>query len=202
MTPDLQLCKLSDEQVVELAKSGSREAYDHIITRYRNYVYAKAKSYYIKGADQDDLIQEGMIGLYKAVKDYNPELSTFAGFAKVCVVRQMITAVKNSTRNKHMPLNTYVSIEGSFEGEAEGVLDIPDNKNSPDPESIMIDRESLSGIEFQINQSLSKFESEVLAYYLDGFSYQDIATKVKKDVKAVDNAIQRIRKKLENVLDK
>lgn len=204
MMSDSALCRLSDEQVVELAKSGDEDAYKHLMARYRNYVYVKAKTYYLKGAEQDDLVQEGMIGLYKAVRDYNPERSAFRAFAKVCVLRQILTAVKNSTRNKHVPLNTYVSlnVNANDNPEDEYWLDIADEKNSCNPEAMLIDQENLSGIEYRINQILSKMELEVLAYYIDGFSYREIAQKTGRDAKAVDNAIQRIRKKIEKVLGK
>ena len=199
MISDLPLCKLSDEEVVSLAKNGDEEAYSHIMTRYRNFVYAKAKTYYIKGADREDLIQEGMIGLYKAVQDFKPEVSGFAAFAKVCVLRQIITAVRNSTRNKHMPLNTYISIDRDLE-ENDYIMDIPDETPSANPESMLIDNENVLGIEYKINQNLSKLELEVLSFYLDGLSYQDIAAKMGKSQKTVDNAIQRIRKKIKKIL--
>ncbi len=203
MISDSPLCKLSDEQVVELAKSGDEDAYNHIIARYRNFVYAKARAYYINGGEQDDLVQEGMIGLYKAVRDFNFEYSSFAGFARMCVSRQILTAVKNSTRNKHKPLNSYISLDGgSEEGQTSDLLsDFSDENNSLNPESILIDRENLSGITYRINQILSGMELEVLALYIDGFSYQEIAEKMGKDCKSVDNAIQRIRKKIGKILE-
>ena len=203
MTSDRELCKLSDEQVVELAKSGDENAYNHIMARYRNYVYSKAKAFYIKGGEREDLVQEGMIGLYKAVRDYDSSYPSFAAFAKVCVQRQILTAVKNSTRNKHIPLNDYVSLNGrrSAEPDEEYEIEIADDPNSRNPENILIDRENLTTISYRINQILSKLELKVLAYYLDGYSYQDIADKIGKDIKAVDNAIQRIRKKFEKILE-
>lgn len=196
------LCKLSDEQVVELARSGSEEAYSHIITRYRNLVYKKARVYFIKGADEEDLIQEGMIGLYKAVRDFTPEKSSFAAFAKLCVSRNMITAVKNSSRNKHMPLNSYVSLDGSDETENGGACEIADAENSANPENILLNKEAFDGITYKINQALSKLEMQVLALYLDGHSYREIADMLNKDPKSVDNAVQRMRKKLEKMLEK
>ena len=203
MTSDSELCKLSDEQVVELAKSGDENAYSHIIARYRNYVYSKAKAFYIKGGEQEDLVQEGMIGLYKAVRDYDSAYRSFAAFAKVCVQRQILTAVKISTRNKHIPLNDYISLNGrpSADRGEEYTIEIADDPNSQNPENILIDRENLTTIAYRINQILSKLELKVLAYYLDGYSYQDIADKIGKDIKAVDNAIQRIRKKFEKILE-
>lgn len=203
MLTDSALCKLSDEQVVELAKSGDENAYSHIITRYRNLVYNRVKAYYIKGADEDDLIQEGMIGLYKAVKDFNPEMSSFSSFAKLCVSRHVITSVKNSTRNKHMPLNSYISLDAQRHDDTseEFTHEIADDTDSVNPENILINRENLHGITYRINQILSKLELEVLALYLDGFSYQEIAEKINRDVKAVDNAVQRIRRKIGKILE-
>lgn len=203
MLTDSALCKLSDEQVVELAKSGDENAYSHIITRYRNLVYNRVKAYYIKGADEDDLIQEGMIGLYKAVKDFNPEMSSFSSFAKLCVSRHVITAVKNSARHKHMPLNSYISLDAQrHDGTSEEYAhEIADDTDSVNPENILINRENLHGITYRINQILSKLELEVLALYLDGFSYQEIAEKINRDVKAVDNAVQRIRRKIGKILE-
>ena len=195
------LCKLSDEQVVELAKSGDDEAYNHIIARYRNLVYSKAKAFYISGADREDLVQEGMIGLYKAVRDYDPKLSSFAAFAKLCVTRMILSAVKNSARNKHLPLNKYVSIDFCRDDQDEkAAFDIADD-NSKNPENILIDKESISGISYRINQILSEMELKVLICYLDGMSYTDIAKKIEKEPKAVDNAVQRIRKKLGKILE-
>lgn len=189
--------------MVELAKSGDEDAYNHIIARYRNFVYAKAKSYYIKGAEQDDLVQEGMIGLYKAVRDFKPDISSFAAFAKVCVLRQILTAVRSSARNKHMPLNSYVSLNGTDKDDAckDCIFDLADDDNVQNPESILIDRENLFGISCKINQILSEMELEVLALYIYGMTYQQIAGKIGKDPKAVDNAIQRIRKKIGKALE-
>lgn len=203
MKSDLPFCELSDEQVVELAKMGDDRAFAHIVTRYKNFVYSKVKVYYIKGADNDDLIQEGMIGLFKAVRGFKSEMGSFSNFASLCVNRQILTAVKNSTRNKHMPLNTYISLNGhsTEESEDEYIPEIAGEDHSQNPENIFISRENVSGITYRINQNLSKLELKVLALYLDGHPYQDIAEKIGKDVKSVDNAIQRIRKKIEKILE-
>lgn len=198
---DSMLCKLSDEQVVELAKSGSEAAFGHIIARYRNLVYKKANVYFIKGADEEDLIQEGMIGLYKAVKDFVPEKSSFAAFAKLCVSRNLLTAVKNSTRNKHMPLNSYVSLDRDNNAKDGAICEIADDTDSLNPEKMLIDKENLDGITYKINRILSKFELKVLSLYLGGQSYKEIAENVGRDAKAVDNAVQRIRKKIGKMLD-
>lgn len=197
----IAFCELSDEEVAALAKTGNEEAYNHIMIRYRNFVYAKLRPYYLAGADRDDLFQEGMIGLYKAVRDFNPKKSSFRAFAGVCVRRQILTAVKSALRHKHAPLNSYVSLDQKQEHESSGEELFSKSADRPqNPESILIERENLNGIEETINRTLSKLELQVLAYYLEGLSYQQIAEKIGKTPKAADNAIQRIRKKVENIL--
>ncbi len=196
------LCDLSDEEVVRLAQSGDEQALEHIIIRYRNFVYSKAKKFFLIGSEPDDLIQEGMIGLYEAVKSFKHEKASFAAFAGICIRRQMISAVKTATRNKHKPLNSYVSLDKSVydaEGDSK-LIESVSEKYPQNPEAIVIDKENLSGIESTINRTLSKLELEVLMYYLDGYSYQQIAEKIDRDVKAVDNAIQRIKRKIESVI--
>lgn len=202
MLSELPFCELSDEDVAKLAKCGNEDAYNHIIARYRNFVYTKAQNYYIKGGEKEDLIQEGMIGLYKAVCDFDESKSSFKVFAKLCVSRQMISAVRGATRDKHKPLNTYISIDSGDDSSEPGYIDIPDNKHSVNPENIMIERENVNGMEVLINQALSKLELEVLAFYLDGLSYQEIAKRIEREPKVVDNAIQRLRKKIEKLLEK
>lgn len=195
---------LSDEELVALAQAGDKIALETILSRYKNLVYAKAKPYFLAGADEDDIIQEGFIGLYKAVKDFNGDkFPFFKVFAGLCVSRRIITAVKASTRKKHMPLNSYVSLDvNSYEsGSDVKFAEMASMNKLQDPEAILIDRENIDGIEYKINKALSKMELEVLIYYLRDMSYQEIAKLLGKDVKAVDNAIQRIRKKLENILD-
>lgn len=192
---------LPDEELVKLAQSGDNEALETIMERYKNLVYAKSKPYFIAGADEDDIVQEGFIGLYNAVKDFDGEKLPFFGvFAGVCVSRRILTAVKAATRQKHIPLNSYISLDNSAaDGEAplaETVIAI----SAGDPEAILIDRENVDGIEYKINKVLSKFELEVLIYHLRDMSYKEIAKLMGRDVKAVDNAIQRIRKKLEGIL--
>lgn len=195
---------LSDEDLVALAQAGDKPALDAILSRYKNLVYAKAKSYFLAGADDDDLIQEGFIGLYRAIQDFNPEKHPyFKVFASLCVSRRILTAVKTSTRRKHLPLNSYVSLDSNDYKSDRGAMisEIAASKELQDPEAILIDRENVDGIEYKINKALSKFELEVLLYYLRDMSYKEISEKLGKDVKAVDNAVQRIRKKLETILD-
>ena len=196
------LCELSDEEVVLLAQGGDSVALEHIIIRYRNFVYSKAKKFFLIGSEQDDLIQEGMIGLYEAVKSFKNEKASFRSFAGICVRRQMISAVKRATRIKHQPLNSYISLDKNvYDSDNDTVLmDSVLDKSPQNPEAIVIDKESLSGIENKINNTLSKLELKVLIFYLDGYSYQQIAEKIGKDAKSVDNAIQRIKKKIESII--
>lgn len=192
---------LTDEELVKAAQSGDKSALESILKRYKNLVYAKAKPYFIAGADEDDIVQEGFIGLYNAVKDFNSDkLPFFSVFAGVCISRRILTAVKAATRQKHIPLNSYISLDnGGADGDAPLAETVTAN-GVGDPEAILIDRENVDGIEYKINKALSKLELEVLIYYLRDMSYQEIAGLLGKDVKAVDNAVQRIRKKLEGIL--
>ncbi len=186
-----ELCILSDEEVAAVAVSGDENALNHLIARYRNYVYKCATSFFVSGGDREDIVQEGMIGLYKAIKDFNPALySSFSAFAAVCIRRQIISAVKASTRKKHIPLNSYISLSGSNNENDE----VASNEN--EPLSVMLDKEYKTGVSVKISKILSKFELKVLYCYLDGMSYSDISKAVGKDTKAVDNAICRIKKKL------
>ena len=194
---------LTDEQLVKIAQSGDNEALEAILSRYKNLVYAKSKPYFLAGADDDDIIQEGFIGLYKAVKDFDADrFPFFKVFAGVCVTRHIITAVKAASRKKHQPLNSYVSLDkNTYDEDSDTtLLDVIAFDELQDPEAILIDRERVDGMEYKINKVLSKLETEVLVCYLEGMSYSEIAAKLGKDTKAVDNAIQRIKKKLENAL--
>ncbi|MDY3972417.1 MAG: RNA polymerase sporulation sigma factor SigH [Clostridia bacterium] len=197
------LDNLTDEQLVRIAQSGDDEALEAILSRYKNLVYSKSKPYFLAGADDDDIIQEGFIGLYKAVKDFDADrFPFFKVFAGVCVTRHIITAVKAASRKKHQPLNSYVSLDkNTYDDDSDTtLLDVMAFNELQDPEAILIDRERVDGMEYKINKVLSKLETEVLVCYLEGLSYSEIAAKLGKDTKAVDNAIQRIKKKLENAL--
>lgn len=197
------LDNLTDEQLVRIAQSGDDEALEAILSRYKNLVYSKSKPYFLAGADDDDIIQEGFIGLYKAVKDFDADrFPFFKVFAGVCVTRHIITAVKAASRKKHQPLNSYVSLDkNTYDDDSDTtLLDVMAFNELQDPEAILIDRERVDGMEYKINKVLSKLETEVLVCYLEGMSYSEIAAKLGKDTKAVDNAIQRIKKKLENAL--
>lgn len=195
------LCSLSDEEVAVIAQNGDGAALDHIIARYRNYVYSKASTYFLAGAEKDDIVQEGMIGLYKAVKEYNPESgSSFKHFALLCISRQILTAIKAATRKKHMPLNSYISLEETAaDRDAESpAIDLGDDGQNP--ENIIIGQENLNVMEYKINQILSKLELQVLMYYTEGMSYDEIAALAGKPRKSIDNALQRIKKKLTDQL--
>lgn len=192
-----------DEEVVMEAKSGNNKAQEYLISKYENFVKAKAKSYFLIGADKEDIYQEGMIGLYKAIRDFNPEKSTsFKAFAEICVTRQIITAIKTATRQKHIPLNTYVSLNKPiYEEESERtLLDVLSGLKISDPEELMISKEQMQFIEATISEVLSGLERKVLTSYLDGKSYQEIACDLERHSKSIDNALQRVKRKLEKCL--
>ena len=195
----LDKSSLSDEKLVTLAMSGSNEAQEMILNKYKNFVRAKARTYFLVGADSDDIVQEGMIGLYKAVRDFKADkLSSFRAFADLCITRQIITAIKTATRNKHLPLNSYVSLNKPiYDDDSERTLmDVITEETVSDPEELMLHKEAVASIEVKIGKELSSFEKSVLELYLDGRSYQEIAENLGKHVKSVDNALQRIKKKL------
>jgi RNA polymerase sporulation-specific sigma factor len=194
----------SDEEIVAQAKSGNNRAQEYLISKYENFVKAKAKSYFLIGADKEDIYQEGMIGLYKAISDFNPEKSTsFKAFAEICVIRQIITAIKTATRQKHIPLNNYISLNKPiYEEESERtLLDVLAGLKITDPEELMISKEQINYIEGKISKVLSGLELEVLTSYLDGKSYQEIASDLERHSKSIDNALQRVKRKLEKCLD-
>lgn len=193
-----------DEEIVAEAKNGNTRAQEYLISKYENFVKSKAKYYFLIGADKEDIYQEGMIGLYKAIRDFNPEkLSSFKAFAEVCVTRQIITAIKTATRQKHIPLNTYVSLNKPiYEEESERtLLDVLSGIKISDPEELMISKEQMNYIETKIEEVLSSLELEVLNSYLEGKSYQEIACDLERHSKSIDNALQRVKRKLEKYLD-
>jgi RNA polymerase sporulation-specific sigma factor len=194
----------SDEEIVAQAKSGNNRAQEYLISKYENFVKSKARSYFLIGADKEDIYQEGMIGLYKAIRDFNPEKSTsFKAFAEICVIRQIITAIKTATRQKHIPLNNYISLNKPiYEEESERtLLDVLTGLKITDPEELMISKEQIDYIEGKISKVLSGLELEVLTSYLDGKSYQEIASDLERHSKSIDNALQRVKRKLEKCLD-
>lgn len=194
---------MTDEEILQYIDKDERYAMDTLLDRYKGFVKIKARSYFLVGADFDDIIQEGMIGLYKAIRDYKAERNnTFKTFAAICIDRQLITAVKAATRNKHKFLNEYISLNNlNTEGENEdlGIIDIM-IKEETEPEKLLMVKENIKNIESKIQKNLSKLEKETLYMYLKGMKYTDIATELNTTQKSVDNAIQRIKKKLAKTL--
>jgi RNA polymerase sporulation-specific sigma factor len=195
-----EFAQLTDEEILLAIKdSNDKAALDYLINKYRNFVRAKARSYFLIGADREDIIQEGMIGFYKAIRDFrNDKLSSFRAFAELCVTRQIITAIKTATRQKHIPLNSYVSLNKPiFDDESDRTLmDIIIERHADNPEELIISQENLKNINHQINHVLSDLEQEVLMEYLDGKSYQEIAESLGRHAKSIDNALQRVKRKL------
>jgi len=199
----LELKELSDEEIVALSKSGNEIATDYLINKYKNFVKSRARTYFLIGADKEDIIQEGMIGLYKAMRDYNSDkLASFKGFAEICITRQIITAIKTATRQKHIPLNSYVSLNRpAYDDESERMMiDLIAEKENFDPEEIMITKEHFSTMLKKMSTVLSKFEWKVMNLFLDGKSYSEIAKRLDKSEKSIDNALQRIKKKVAKYL--
>ena len=198
-----ELVNMSDEEVVELARQGDNDAQEYLIGKYKNFVRAKARSYFLIGADKEDIIQEGMIGLYKAIRDYRPDkLSSFRAFAELCITRQIITAIKTATRQKHIPLNSYISLNKPIydEDSDRTLLDVISGTRVTDPEELVISQEDFDDIEAKMGEILSSLEWNVLMYYLEGKSYRDIAAGLDRHVKSIDNALQRVKRKLERYL--
>jgi len=199
----LELEFKSDEDIVTEAKDGNTIALEFLINKYKNFVKAKARSYFLIGADREDIIQEGMIGLYKAIRDFKGDkLSTFRAFAELCITRQIITAIKTATRQKHIPLNSYVSLNKPIydEDSDRTLLDILSGTKITDPEELIINREEYNDIEFKMGEILSDLEWKVLTLYLEGKSYQEISVDLRRHVKSIDNALQRVKRKLERYL--
>ncbi len=195
---------MQDEDIVQLCHAGNANAEEYLLIKYKNFVRSKARSYFLIGADHEDIVQEGMIGLYKAIRDYKQEkLSSFRAFAELCITRQIITAIKTATRQKHIPLNSYVSLNKPLYDEESDrtLLDIIMEGNSGNPEDMIINQENLGNIHQKINEVLSGLEQEVLSAYLDGKSYQEIAESLGRHVKSIDNALQRVKRKLEKYLE-
>lgn len=200
----LHLERLTDEGLVEQVHLGNTDALDFLISKYRLFVKAKARSYFLVGADKEDIIQEGMIGLYKAIRDFKEDkLASFRAFAELCITRQIITAIKTATRQKHIPLNSYVSLDKPiYDEESERTLmDIITSPISDDPEYLMINREDYVYLEQKMGEVLSELEQQVLVRYLEGQSYNEISEELNRHVKSIDNALQRVKRKLERHLE-
>lgn len=195
-----QYYDLEDEEIVLLGRKGDKDATEYLIHKYKNLVKSKARAYFLIGADREDVVQEGMIGLYKAIRDYQQDKSmAFKTFADLCITRQMITAVKNATRQKHIPLNSYVSLNRkAFDDDSEKTfIEMVSEEVVSDPEQLLIKKEEFIGIENKMGEILSSFEWEVLSLYLNGKSYTEIARQVDKPIKSIDNALQRVKRKVE-----
>jgi len=194
-----------DEDIVGMIREGDEDALEFLINKYKNFVRAKARSYFLIGADREDIIQEGMIGLYKAIRDFRGDkLSSFRAFAELCITRQIITAIKTATRQKHIPLNSYISLNKPIydEDSDRTLLDIISGSKIADPEELIVSKEEFDNIEEKMGEILSSLEWKVLMYYLEGKSYQEIAVDLKRHVKSIDNALQRVKRKVERYLEK
>ncbi len=194
---------LTDEAVAELARGYDGDALEYLLNKYKNFVRAKARSYFLIGADREDIVQEGMIGLYKAVRDFrSSKLTSFRAFAELCITRQIITAIKTATRQKHRPLNSYVSLnKPAYDEESDRMLiDMISSTKVSNPEDIIIGREDYSNIETKMGKLLSPLEMQVLKKYMEGKSYFEVADELRRSVKSVDNALQRVKNKLEKLI--
>lgn len=191
----------SEPELVRAAQSGQEWAVNELIARYKGFVWGKARTYFLAGADRDDIIQEGMIGLFKAIRDYRPDRqASFRSFAELCITRQLISAIKTATRQKHAPLNSYVSLSRPAAGDDQGdrvLADILTAKEICDPAEIVISEWEARNIREGFTSALSTFETAVLRLYMDGKSYKEIADTLQRHVKSVDNALQRVKRKIE-----
>jgi len=196
--------KFKDENLLDLARDGNSQAQEFLLNKYKPLVKSKSRAFFLMGADKEDIIQEGMIGLYKAVRDYRKEKNVaFHVFAELCINRQIISAVKAATRQKHIPLNSYISLNKPIyqEGDSQAtIMDMMQEGEALNPEVVLISQENKNFIQEQMQKGLSKFETKVLMLYLKGESYYEISKKVEKTEKSVDNALQRVKKKMERVL--
>lgn len=193
------LKNLTDNEIIKLINENNKDALEYLINKYKNIVKIISRTYFMIGADKEDVIQEGMIGLYKAIRDYSEDYKTsFSTFSKLCIERQLMTAIKSANRKKHQPLNTYLSLNNLVYEENDEItfLEKIEESNIFNPEEIFINKENVKNIEKLIQDILSEFEKKVLYFYLKGKSYSFIAKILKKDEKSIDNAIQRIRKKI------
>lgn len=194
---------MNDEAIVDAYRDGDSDALEYLIVKYQYFVRAKARSYFLVGADREDIVQEGMIGLYKAIRDFRGDkLASFKAFAELCITRQIITAIKTATRQKHIPLNSYVSLDKPiYDDESERTLmDVISSPKGSDPEEMIINREAFAGLEGTMNEILSPLEQRVLMLYLDGRSYQEISGDIGRHLKSIDNALQRVKRKVERYL--
>jgi RNA polymerase sporulation-specific sigma factor len=195
---------IDDETIVNYVREGDTGALEYLINKYKNFVRAKSRSYFLIGADHEDIVQEGMIGLYKAIRDFQGDkLSSFRAFAELCITRQIITAIKTATRQKHIPLNSYISLDKPIYDEESDrtLLDVISGHGVTNPEQLLINQEEFNDIEMKMGELLSELEREVLMQYLDGRSYQEMSEDLKRHVKSIDNALQRVKRKLERYVE-
>ena len=200
---DVNYQHLEDHELVLLVQAGDSQALDFLIKKYKMFVHAKTKTYFLVGADHEDITQEGMIGLYKAIRDFQVDKpSSFRAFAELCITRQIITAIKTATRQKHMPLNSYISLDKPIydEGSERTLVDVLEATIAMDPQKLLVDRERFGDMENKLAEVLSGLERQVLLLYLEGKTYQEISVELKRHVKSIDNALQRVKKKLEKYL--
>ena len=196
---DMSFQGMVDEEVVQHAKNGSQQATEHLLCKYRNIVEGKARSYFLVGADHDDIVQEGMIGLFKAIRDFrNDKLLPFRAFAELCISRQIFTAIKAATRQKHIPLNSYISIHMNlFDSDSDRTLvDTLAHAHASDPEEVVLTQQFSDDLRKRIKRDLSELESAVLRRHLEGKSYHEIAVDLQRRVKSIDNALQRAKRKI------
>lgn len=193
---------MTDEEIALQAQEADGAALEYLLNKYKNFVRSRARSYFLIGADHEDIVQEGMIGLYKAIRDFRTDkLASFRAFAELCITRQIITAIKTATRQKHIPLNSYISLNKPIYDDENDrtLLDVISEEIASNPEDLLISQEDLSLIEGKIGEMLSPLEKQVLLRYLDGKSYQEISDELGRHVKSIDNALQRIKRKLQDL---
>ena len=192
--------EMTDEEIIALCHENDEQAMEYLLNKYKNFVRSKARSYFLIGADHEDLVQEGMLGLYKAVCEYAPDKeASFHSFAELCVTRQILSAIKNATRKKHAPLNNYISLNRSETPDGDlTLLDTVRSLRVADPEDVVIGQENFEQMIRYLSEVLSSMEQRVLRLYLDGYSHPQIAAVLGKPLKSVDNAMQRVKHKLES----
>jgi RNA polymerase sporulation-specific sigma factor len=204
-TVGAELESLEDHELVQQVRAGSERSLEALLARYRNFARSKARSYFLAGSDKEDVVQEGMIGLYKAIRDFDLKQETpFRAFAELCISRQILTAIKTANRQKHQPLNSSVSLDAPVYGEDTGERTVGDNIAAPltaDPIELVISAEEIEALRDSMRDNLTQLESDVLRLYMDGKSYEDIAGALGNHVKSIDNALQRIKRKLQRHLD-
>lgn len=203
-TKSERLDMLSDEELLQLTYEGNSHALEFLINKYKGLIFAKAQTYFLIGGDREDIIQEGMIGLYKAIRDYERDkLASFKGFAELCITRHIITAIKAATRQKHQPLNSYISLDKPIydEDSERTLLDIIEGSRTVDPQELLINREKFNYVQLRLSQLLTDLEKTVLQLYLEGRSYKEMSVKINRHVKSIDNALQRVKRKFERLVE-